>query len=64
MNDAYLLAGLYLLFFAFLSAFLASLKQRNVKQWFWIGALLGIAAVVVLLFSSNKIEETDETHTP
>lgn len=45
---------LYSLFFAFLTALIAARKDYNIRDWFWLGLLLGIIATGILLFQPNK----------
>jgi len=59
--NIYFLGLLYLAFFATLSAFIASLKHRDIQQWFWIGMLLGVFGVIVLLFQPDLKKDSDET---
>ena len=48
---------LYSLFFAFLTALIASRKRFNVHDWFWLGLFLGVIATGILLFQPTKKED-------
>jgi len=47
---------LYAFFFAFLTAYIASKKNYNIRSWFWLGFLLGFIATGILLFQPTKTE--------
>ncbi|HCI16961.1 MAG: hypothetical protein HN927_07730 [Candidatus Marinimicrobia bacterium] len=59
--DTLVLFILYGLFFAFLTALMADFKGYSVRQWFWLGFLLGFIATGILFFQPNIKQETDET---
>ncbi len=48
---------LYSLFFAFLTALIASRKGYNIRDWFWLGLFLGIVATGILLFQPKKLKD-------
>ena len=52
--DYVILLILYGFFFAFLTALIADFKGYNVRNWFWLGFLLGFIATGILLFQPNK----------
>lgn len=52
--DYVILLILYGFFFAFLTALIADFKGYNVRNWFWLGFLLGFIAIGILLFQPNK----------
>ena len=52
--DYVILLILYGFFFAFLTALIADFKGYNVRNWFWLGFLLGFIATGILLFQTNK----------
>ncbi|MBT3478948.1 MAG: hypothetical protein HOA15_08145 [Candidatus Marinimicrobia bacterium] len=59
--DFVILFILYGLFFAFLTALIADFKGYDVRNWFWLGFLLGFIATGILLFQpiiKSKIDET------
>jgi cytochrome c biogenesis protein CcdA len=47
---------LYAFFFAFLTAYIASKKNYKIRNWFWLGFLLGFIATGILLFQPIKTE--------
>jgi len=47
---------LYAFFFAFLTAYIASKKNYKIRNWFWLGFLLGFIATGILLFQPTKTE--------
>ena len=46
----------YMLFFGFLCAFVADRKGYEARTWFWLGVLLGIIAMLILIFQPDKTE--------
>jgi len=44
----------YAFFFAFLTAYIASKKNYKIRNWFWLGFLLGFIATGILLFQPKK----------
>ena len=45
---------LYAIFFAFLTAYIASKKNYKIRSWFWLGFLLGFIATGILLLQPSK----------
>ena len=45
---------LYTLFFAFLTAYIAQLKNYNPKKWFYFGIILGCIAFIIILFEKKQ----------
>ena len=52
--DTIVLFILYGFFFAFLTALIAEKKGYPVRNWFWLGFLLGFIATGILLFQPKK----------
>ncbi len=46
---------LYTLFFAFLTAFIAQLKNFHPKRWFYFGLILGLVAFIIILVEKKNI---------
>ena len=45
---------LYTLFFAFLTAYIAQLKNFNAKKWFYFGIILGFIAFIIILIEKKQ----------
>ncbi len=45
---------LYSIFFALLTALIASRKGYKIRDWFWLGLFLGIIATGIILFQPKK----------
>ena len=52
--DTLVLFILYGFFFAFLTALIAEKKGYPIRNWFWLGFLLGFIATGILLFQPKK----------
>ena len=52
--DTIVLFILYGFFFAFLTALIAEKKGYPIRNWFWLGFLLGFIATGILLFQPKK----------
>tara|TARA_Y100000758_G_scaffold97403_1_gene67389 strand:- start:123 stop:311 length:189 start_codon:yes stop_codon:yes gene_type:complete len=46
---------LYTLFFAFLTAYIAQIKNFNPKKWFYFGIVLGIIAFIIILIEKKQL---------
>ena len=45
---------LYTLFFSFLTAYIAQLKNYNPKKWFYFGIFLGLIALIIILLEKKQ----------
>ena len=45
---------LYTLFFAFLTAYIAQLKNFNTTKWFYFGFILGFIAFLIILIEKKQ----------
>jgi len=45
---------LYTLFFAFLTAYIAQIKNYNPKKWFYFGIILGIIAFIIIIIEKKQ----------
>ena len=45
---------LYTLFFSFLTAYIAQIKNFNEKKWFYFGLILGLIAFFIILIEKKQ----------
>ena len=45
---------LYTLFFSFLTAYIAQIKNFNPKKWFYFGMILGLIAFIIIILEKKQ----------